>query len=73
MNVEKKFIKLCKEGNLKELKKLYSKNPNINVSIEDDCELGTDISFRNACKYGHLNVVKWLLKIKRRLIEFYLI
>jgi len=57
-NINYQFQELCKKGNLKEIKQFYFDNPAINVFENIEC------AFYVTFWYGHLNVAKWLLKIK---------
>lgn len=52
------FINVIKEGNLLDIQNYYNDNP--------DIEKYTNCSnaFCNACVNGHLEVAKWLLKVK---------
>ncbi len=57
------FIEYCRNGNLKEAKDYFIQNPNIKIST-DGCK-----AFRVACKYGNLDIVKWLYSIKSCVIN----
>ena len=54
------FLDLCKKGNLEEIKKFYFNSPTINIFIFAD----SYYAFLISCEYGHLDVAKWLLKVK---------
>ena len=58
MDIDNKFYLACKTGNLKEAKKILSKNPNIDISADDE------YAFRFACINGHLELAQWLLSVK---------
>jgi ankyrin repeat protein len=56
--METVFIRLCKNGDLIGLKQLLQLNPDINISVLNEC------AFRWACEKGHLDVCQWLLQQK---------
>ncbi len=55
---ESSFCKACWKGHLNVAVWLYSVNPSLNVSVNNEWP------FRFACQNGHLEVAKWLLSIK---------
>jgi hypothetical protein len=57
----RKFVRACKNGELEKAKKIFSKNPNI--------EIDRDI-FSNACYNGFFELAKWLLTAKPQVINF---
>ena len=55
MNHQKQFINACRNGNLTDITCLLQ-TYNINVHADNEC------GFRWACRYGHLNLVQYLLE-----------
>ena len=54
MSLLSSFQSACENGQLEIAKQLLEKNPNINISANNDA------AFRYACKNGHVKVVTWL-------------
>ncbi len=52
-----KFIKYCSEGRLDIIQQMITNCPNINIHKNREC------AFIEACKNGHLNVVKYLCNL----------
>jgi|688.fasta_scaffold348402_1 hypothetical protein len=52
-----KFIKACKEGNLKQAQSIYIKN-------KPDIHAKEDKAFRIACYYKNIIIAKWLYSLK---------
>jgi len=58
ININDLFFDYATCGYLKELKDLYNKYPDIDISFDQD------ITFRTACSNGHLEIIKFLTYIK---------
>lgn len=58
MNKYVKFIKYCREGNLKAAKEYYRLNPDLEISKLEE------YAFCLACESDNFEFVKWLLEIK---------
>ena len=52
------FIDLCINGELVLAKEVYSINPEIDISTDNEC------IFKIVCENGHLEMAKWLLSVK---------
>ena len=58
-DIQLRLFKYCENGQLDKVKELYNLYPNnINISANEEK------AFRLACKYGHLDIAKWLLEVK---------
>jgi len=54
--MDKKFKKVCKFGNLEDEKRIYEYYK-LNIHANDD------EAFRYACRYGHIEIAKWLISL----------
>lgn len=59
MEVEFRFVQACISGDLYQVKQLIKEHPDLDVHFGFYSE---EEGFRNACVYGHLDVVKWLVE-----------